>query len=160
FLEPSCASVFRDELGNFFPADDRAARLRELSFLLADFLLRCTPKYRPPSLEGRSVVLHGHCHQKSQTKMKAEVAVLERAGAQVAVLDSGCCGMAGPFGFEKEKFAISQALAERSLLPAVRAAAPETILIADGFSCREQVAQNSGRPILHLAQVLRGVERS
>ena len=87
--------------------------------------------------------------------MKAEVALLERAGGRVSVLDSGCCGMAGPFGFEKEKFAISQALAERVLLPAVRDAAPDTILVADGFSCREQIAQNSSRKVLHFAQVLR-----
>jgi FAD/FMN-containing dehydrogenase/Fe-S oxidoreductase len=155
FLEPSCASVFRDELRNFFPNDSRATRLREQSYLLGDFLLRHAAEYRPGSLEGRSVVLHGHCHQKSQTKMKAEVALLERAGGRVSVLDSGCCGMAGPFGFEKEKFAISQALAERVLLPAVREALPETILVADGFSCREQIAQNSSRKVLHFAQVLR-----
>jgi FAD/FMN-containing dehydrogenase/Fe-S oxidoreductase len=156
FLEPSCASVFRDELRNFFPDRERAERLRRQSFLLSDFLLRHAADYRPPRLEGRSVVLHGHCHQKSQTKMKAEVALLERTGALVSVLDSGCCGMAGPFGFEKEKFAVSQALAERVLLPAVRSADPETIFVVDGFSCREQIAQNSPRKVLHLAQVLRG----
>ena len=155
FLEPSCASVFRDELRNFFPSGPRATRLREQSYLLGDFLLRHAAEYQPASLEGRSVVLHGHCHQKSQTKMKAEVALLERAGGRVSVLDSGCCGMAGPFGFEKEKFAISQALAERVLLPAVRGAAPDTILVADGFSCREQIVQNSSREVLHFAQVLR-----
>ena len=155
FLEPSCASVFRDELRNFFPSEPRATRLREQSYLLGDFLLRHAAEYQPASLEGRSVVLHGHCHQKSQTKMKAEVALLERAGGRVSVLDSGCCGMAGPFGFEKEKFAISQALGERVLLPAVRGAAPDTILVADGFSCREQIAQNSSRKVLHFAQVLR-----
>jgi len=154
FLEPSCASVFRDELRNFFPVNQRAARLREQSFLLSDFLLQHAADYQPARLDGRQVVLHGHCHQKSQTKMKAEVALLERTGARVSVLDSGCCGMAGPFGFEKEKFAVSQALAERVLLPAVRGAAAETILVADGFSCREQVAQNSTRRVLHLAQVL------
>jgi FAD/FMN-containing dehydrogenase/Fe-S oxidoreductase len=153
FLEPSCASVFRDELHNFFPTDARAQRLREQSFLLSEFLLRASG-YQPPSLAGRSVVLHGHCHQRSLLKMKSEVALLERTGASVTLLDSGCCGMAGPFGFEKEKFAVSQTLAERVLLPAVRAAGPETILVADGFSCREQIAQNSPRRALHLAQVL------
>ena len=88
--------------------------------------------------------------------MKSEVELLERTGAHVTLLDSGCCGMAGPFGFEKEKFVISQTLAERVLLPAIRAAAPDAILIADGFSCREQIAQNSPRRALHLAQVLHG----
>jgi Fe-S oxidoreductase len=156
FLEPSCASVFRDELRNFFPDHPRARSLREQSFLLSDFLLLHAPNYRPPSLAGRSVVLHGHCHQKSLTKMKSEIQLLERTGAQVTLLDSGCCGMAGPFGFEKEKFAISQTLAERVLLPAVRAAAPGNILISDGFSCREQISQNSPRRALHLAELLRG----
>jgi Fe-S oxidoreductase len=88
--------------------------------------------------------------------MKSEIQLLERTGAQVTLLDSGCCGMAGPFGFEKEKFAISQTLAERVLLPAVRAAAPGNILISDGFSCREQISQNSPRRALHLAELLRG----
>jgi Fe-S oxidoreductase len=156
FLEPSCASVFRDELRNFFPDHPRAQHLREQSFLLSDLLLRHAPNYQPPSLAGRSIILHGHCHQKSLTKMKSEVELLERTGAQVTVLDSGCCGMAGPFGFEKEKFAISQVLAERVLLPAIRAAAPSDILISDGFSCREQISQNSLRRALHLAQILRG----
>jgi FAD/FMN-containing dehydrogenase/Fe-S oxidoreductase len=156
FLEPSCASVFRDELRNFFPTSTRAQRLREQSFLLSDFLLRHSPDYQPPDLSGCSVILHGHCHQKSLMKMKSEVELLERTGAQVTLLDSGCCGMAGPFGYEKEKFVISQTLAERVLLPAIRAAAPDAILIADGFSCREQIAQNSPRRALHLAQVLHG----
>jgi len=88
-------------------------------------------------------------------KMSSEVEILRRTGAEVSLLDSGCCGMAGPFGFEKEKFAISQKLAERVLLPAVRAASSDTILVADGFSCREQIAQNSPRRAVHFAEVLR-----
>ena len=155
FLEPSCASVFRDELRNFFPTDDRATRLRKQSFLLSDFLVDHAPDFRPPDLSGRSIVLHGHCHHKSLMKMSSEVEILRRTGAEVSLLDSGCCGMAGPFGFEKEKFAISQKLAERVLLPAVRAASSDTILVADGFSCREQIAQNSPRRAVHFAEVLR-----
>ena len=154
FLEPSCASVFRDELRNFFPVDERAARLRQQSFLLSDFLLDRAPDFRPPDLSGRSIVLHGHCHHKSLMKMSSEVEILRRTGADVTLLDSGCCGMAGPFGFEKEKFAISQSLGERVLLPAVRASSVDTILVADGFSCREQIAQNSPRRAVHLADVL------
>jgi Fe-S oxidoreductase len=154
FLEPSCASVFHDELRNFFPADERAQRLRDQSFLLSDFLVRHAPDYRPPDLSGRSILLHGHCHHKSLMKMTSEVEILRRTGAEVTLLDSGCCGMAGPFGFEKEKFAVSQALAERVLLPAVRASSAETILVSDGFSCREQIAQNSVRRAVHFAQVL------
>jgi FAD/FMN-containing dehydrogenase/Fe-S oxidoreductase len=153
-LEPSCASVFHDELRNFFPTDQRAQRLRDQSFLLSDFLLRHARDYRPPDLAGRSILLHGHCHHKSLMKMSSEVEILRRTGAEVTLLDSGCCGMAGPFGFEKEKFAVSQALAERVLLPAVRASSADTLLVSDGFSCREQIAQNSVRRAVHFAEVL------
>ena len=88
--------------------------------------------------------------------MKDEMALLRATGATVEMLDSGCCGMAGPFGFEKDKFEVSQTLAERVLLPAVRAASLETILVTNGFSCREQIAQNSPRRAVHLAEVLAG----
>jgi FAD/FMN-containing dehydrogenase/Fe-S oxidoreductase len=154
FLEPSCASVFRDELRNFFPHDPRAAALRDQTILLSDLLDRYAPHYQPPSLVGRSIILHGHCHHKSTFKMTSELDLLRRTGADVTLLDSGCCGMAGPFGFEREKYPVSQALAERSLLPAVRNATPQTILVTDGFSCREQIIQNSSRRALHLAEVL------
>ncbi len=87
-------------------------------------------------------------------KMTDEVAILRRTGADVNLLDSGCCGMAGPFGFEREKFEVSQALGERVLLPAVRAAAPDAILVADGFSCREQISQNTSRRAVHFAEVI------
>jgi Fe-S oxidoreductase len=100
------------------------------------------------------MLVQGHCHHKSVLKLTAEMDLLQRTGAAVELLDSGCCGMAGPFGFEREKFAVSQALGERVLLPAVRAAAPETILVADGFSCREQIAQNTTRRAVHLAEIL------
>ena len=155
FLEPSCASVFRDELRNFFPTDRLAERLRSQSFLLSDFLVKHAPEYRPPDLAGRSILLHGHCHHKSLMKMTSEVEILRRTGAEVTLLDSGCCGMAGPFGFEKEKFAVSQNLAERALLPAVRGSSAGTLVVADGFSCREQIAQNSVRRAVHFAEVLR-----
>ncbi len=155
-LEPSCASVFRDELTNFFPAKERAVRLAKQTFLLSEFLTRQAPGYQPPQLAGRRVVLHGHCHQKSLMGMQDEFSLLQATKAQVDMLDSGCCGMAGPFGFEKDKFEVSQALGERVLLPAVRSAAPETILVTDGFSCREQIRQNSPREARHLAEVLAG----
>jgi Fe-S oxidoreductase len=158
FLEPSCASVFRDELINFFPPGSefalRAQRLSDQTLLLSEFLVRHAPGFQPPRLSGRKIVLHGHCHHKSMMKMTDEVAILRRTGAEVELLDSGCCGMAGPFGFEREKFAISQIIAERVLLPAVRAAAPETILVADGFSCREQIAQNTTRRAVHFAEAI------
>ncbi len=154
FLEPSCASVFRDELVNFFPEDRRALRLRDQTLLLDEFLVRYAPDYQPGQHPGHKILLHGHCHHKSVMKMTDEVAILRRTGAQVDLLDSGCCGMAGPFGFEREKFAVSQAIGERVLLPAVRAAAPDTILVADGFSCREQISQNTNRRAVHCAEVL------
>jgi FAD/FMN-containing dehydrogenase/Fe-S oxidoreductase len=155
-LEPSCASVFRDELKNFFPTDERARRLANQTFLLSEFLTRHAPGYQPPQLHGRQIVVHGHCHQKALMGMQDEVSLLQATHAEVKMLDSGCCGMAGPFGFEKDKFTVSQALGERVLMPAVRAAAAETILVTDGFSCREQIRQNSPRHALHLAEVLAG----
>jgi FAD/FMN-containing dehydrogenase/Fe-S oxidoreductase len=158
FLEPSCATVFRDELINFFPPNSengqRAQRLRDQTLLLSQFLVRLTPDYQPPDRSGQKIVLHGHCHHKSAMKMADEVALLRRTGADVDLLDSGCCGMAGPFGFERDKYEVSQALGERVLLPAVREAAAETLLVADGFSCREQIAQNSSRRAIHFAEVL------
>ena len=154
FLEPSCATVFRDELINFFPNEAGAQRLRNQTLLLSEFLVRHAPDFQPTQLPGRQIVLHGHCHHKSAMKMTDEVTILRRTGANVQLLDSGCCGMAGPFGFEREKFAVSQAIGERVLLPAVRAAAPETILVADGFSCREQIAQNTARRAVHFAEVI------
>jgi Fe-S oxidoreductase len=155
-LEPSCASVFRDELLNFFPENERAQRFSGQTYLLSEFLARHAPGFQPPKLTGRKILLHGHCHHRSLMKMADEAAILRLTGAEVELLDSGCCGMAGPFGFEKEKFAVSQAIGERVLLPAVRAAAEDTLLVADGFSCREQVAQNSARRAVHFAEVISG----
>jgi FAD/FMN-containing dehydrogenase/Fe-S oxidoreductase len=152
-LEPSCASVFRDELHNLFPADARAGRLRSQTFLLGEFLERHAPGYKPPRLS-RKVLLHGHCHQKALMKMNHEESLLRKMGADLQSLDSGCCGMAGPFGFEKEKYAISQAVGERVLLPAVRQAPQETLIVSDGFSCREQILQATGRRAIHLAEAI------
>ena len=101
-LEPCCASVFRDELINFFPHDERAQRLAKQTFLLSEFLIRAG--YRPPQLHSRQIVLHGHCHHKSLVGMQDELSLLQATSAQVNMLDSGCCGMAGPFGFEKDKY--------------------------------------------------------
>ncbi|HKR28286.1 MAG TPA: hypothetical protein VJS11_12560, partial [Acidobacteriaceae bacterium] len=124
--------------------------------LLSEFLAREAPEFEPEQHPGRRIIVQGHCHHKSLMKMTDEVTLLQRTGANVELLDSGCCGMAGPFGFEGEKFAVSQALGERVLLPAVRAADAETILVADGFSCREQIAQNTNRTAVHFAEVMAG----
>jgi FAD/FMN-containing dehydrogenase/Fe-S oxidoreductase len=153
-LEPSCASVFRDELRGLFPREPRAARLREQTFLLSDFLRSHAPAYKPPRLQ-RKVLLHGHCHQKALMGLSAEEALLRSMGVELESPDTGCCGMAGAFGFEREKYQISKAIGERVLLPAVRRAAPETLIAADGFSCREQIAQLTGRKAFHLAEILR-----
>ena len=155
-LEPSCASVFRDELLNFFPHDERAQRLAAQTVMLSEQLARSPGAWHPPQRPGRRIVVHGHCHQKALMTIKDEIALLEATGANVEALDSGCYGMAGPFGFESDKFEVSQTLAERVLLPAVRAAGPEDILVSNGFSCREQIAQNSPRRAVHLAEVLAG----
>ncbi|HLZ93403.1 MAG TPA: FAD-binding and (Fe-S)-binding domain-containing protein [Candidatus Acidoferrum sp.] len=152
-LEPSCASVFRDELRNLFPNEARAVRLTQQTFLLSEFLEKYAIGYEPPRLSAK-VLLHGHCHHKSLMKMDDEQSLLRRMGADLECPETGCCGMAGPFGFEREKYAVAQAVGERALLPAVRAAAPETIVIADGFSCREQIRQSTGRNAVHLADVL------
>jgi Fe-S oxidoreductase len=153
-LEPSCASVFRDELCNLFPDNGRAARLRAQTFLLSEFLERHAPDYRPPQLT-KKVLLQVHCHHKSIMKSTDEESLLGKMGCDLQTMDSGCCGMAGPFGFERSKFAVAQAIGERVLLPRVRQAAPETLIVADGFSCREQIFQSTGRRAVHLAEVLR-----
>jgi FAD/FMN-containing dehydrogenase/Fe-S oxidoreductase len=152
-LEPSCVAVFRDELINLFPHDENAKRLSQQTFLLSEFLEKRVKDYQPPKLQ-RKAVVHGHCHHKAIMKLKDEKAVLTKLGLDYQTLDSGCCGMAGAFGFEKDHYAISMQIGERVLLPAARQAEPETLIIADGFSCREQIEQSTDRRTLHLAQVL------
>ena len=152
-LEPSCASVFRDELRNLFPQDARAIRLRSQTFLLSEFLERHAPGYSPPQLSGK-VLLHGHCHHKSIMGIGDEESLLKKTGVELQSIDSGCCGMAGPFGFEKDKYEVSQAVGERVLLPAVRNTHEDTVIVSDGFSCREQIHQATGRRALHLAEAL------
>jgi Fe-S oxidoreductase len=152
-LEPSCASVFRDELRNLFPDDRRAERLRRQTFLLSEFLEHHAPGYAPPRLGG-TVLLHGHCHHKALMKMTDEESLLRKMGVALQSIDAGCCGMAGPFGFMADTFAVSQAIGERVLLPAVRRAPADAFIVSDGFSCREQIAQATGRRALHLAEVM------
>jgi FAD/FMN-containing dehydrogenase/Fe-S oxidoreductase len=151
-LEPSCLSVFRDELRNLMAGDLDAQRLGERSFLLTEFLDQAG--WRPPMLAGKAVV-HLHCHHKAIVREKSARAVLDGLGMEYDLLDSGCCGMAGAFGFERQHYDIAQRCGERKLLPAVRAASAETLLVTDGFSCREQIHQNTGRRTLHPAELLR-----
>jgi Fe-S oxidoreductase len=152
-LEPSCLSVFRDEMTDLLHGDEDARRLRRQSFLLSEFLEQHARDYPAPRLE-RKALVHGHCHHKSVLKLTDEEKVMTRIGLDYEVLDSGCCGMAGGFGFEKDHYDVSIQCGERALLPAVRQAASGTLIIADGFSCREQISQSTGRQALHLAQVL------
>ena len=152
-LEPSCVAVFRDELVNLFPHDERAQALSRQTFLLSEFLEIRANNFTLPHLN-RKAILHGHCHQKSLMKMTSEEAVLTRLGVDFQSPAPGCCGMAGSFGFERDKYDISIAIGELELMPAVRQAPSDWLIIADGFSCREQIAQGSGRHALHLAEVL------
>jgi FAD/FMN-containing dehydrogenase/Fe-S oxidoreductase len=153
-LEPSCVSVLRDELPNLFSASEQARRLTAQTFTLAEFLDRHPQRLDLWRLERRAL-LHGHCHQKALFGMDADRRVLEHLGLRFDVLDSGCCGMAGAFGFEAGHYDVSMAVGERVLLPAVRTAPRDTLIVADGFSCREQIAQATERRAMHLAEVVR-----
>jgi FAD/FMN-containing dehydrogenase/Fe-S oxidoreductase len=152
-LEPSCVAVFRDELLNLFPQDERAQALARQTFLLSEFLESNSRNAALPLFE-RKALLHGHCHHKSIMKMTAEESLLRRIGIDFQAPAPGCCGMAGSFGFEHDKYDISAAIGELELLPAVQKAPSNWLIIADGFSCREQIAQGTGRHALHLAEVL------
>jgi len=153
-LEPSCASVFRDELLNLFPDNENARKLSQQVFLLSEFLEKRSQDFGWP-LMSRKALVHGHCHQKSIMKMTSEESVLRRLGIDYQMPAPGCCGMAGAFGFEKDKYDVSVAVGELELLPAVRNAPPDWLIIANGFSCREQIQQCTGRHAVHLAEVLR-----
>jgi Fe-S oxidoreductase len=153
-LEPSCVAVFRDELTNLFPNDERAQALSRQTFLLSEFLEQKIGSNATLPQLPRKALLHGHCHHKSIMKMTAEESLLRRLGIHFQSPAPGCCGMAGSFGFEHDKYEISAAIGELELLPAVRQAPADWLIIADGFSCREQIAQLTGRHALHLAEVL------
>jgi Fe-S oxidoreductase len=153
-LEPSCVAVFRDELTGLFPHDEDARRLNQQTYLLSEFLNRKVKDFRPPQLR-RTALVHAHCHHKSVMKTADEEAILKKIGLDFQVLDSGCCGMAGSFGFEREHYEVSRAVGELVLLPAVRQAPADTLIIANGFRCHEQIEQLTDRGPLHLAQVLR-----
>jgi Fe-S oxidoreductase/FAD/FMN-containing dehydrogenase len=150
-LEPGCMSVFKDELLKFFPDDPRAKRLASNTYLLGDFLHE--QGYVPPPLDC-DILVHSHCHQKSLFGTKGDVALLSALGAKANFIDSGCCGMAGSFGFNPEHVELSKAVGELVLLPAIRSANQDTIILTNGFSCREQIEQETGRKVKHLAELL------
>lgn len=152
-LEPSCVSVFRDEMGNLFPNLLDAQRLREQVFMLSEFIHKYAPNFPFRKLHKKAIV-HGHCHHKTVIKFGQEKELLEKLGLDANILDSGCCGMAGSFGFEKKHYDVSMKCGERELLPKVRKTDSETLIITNGFSCYEQIEQATGRKPLHIAEVL------
>jgi Fe-S oxidoreductase len=152
-MEPSPLVVFRDELHNLFPHDQDTQRLSSQSYLLSEFLLKEAKVSQLPELKPKAVV-HGHCQHKAIMKMTDEEKVLLKLGLDCEVLDLGCCGMAGAFGSEKERYDVSIKCGERMLLPALKSTPKDALIIPDRYSCREQIAQTTNRKTLHLAQVI------
>jgi Fe-S oxidoreductase len=151
-LKPSCYSVFKNKLPNLLAGRESAQRLSRQVYLLGDFLEQFAPDYAP-QLNAR-VLVQTHCHQESLGGHDADEAVLRRTGADVEMVPPNCCGMAGAFGFEEDKYDLSIAIANHTLLPALAAEPQDTLIMASGFSCREQIEQTTGRRALHLAQIL------
>ncbi len=152
-LEPSCTAVFRHDLHQLFPHDQDADRLGQQTQTLAELLHDAGSAWRPPRLSGH-VIVQAHCHHAAVMGTGPDLELLRSAGLDAELLDAGCCGLAGNFGFERGHHDVSIACAERALLPAVRAAPQSTTVLADGFSCRTQIADNSPRRAVHLAQLL------
>jgi Fe-S oxidoreductase len=154
-LEPSCTAVFRSDAFELFPGDQDVRRLRAQTVTLAELLTEHSPGYRPPQLDAKAIA-QVHCHQHAVMGWDADQKLLKAAGVDAEHLDSGCCGLAGNFGFEKGHLAVSEACAERVLLPRVREAPSDTAVLADGFSCRTQIHQldSNGREGIHLAELL------
>jgi FAD/FMN-containing dehydrogenase/Fe-S oxidoreductase len=152
-LEPACIAAFRDEVPALFPEDERATRLEKQSFLFTEFLDRHGRDADLPRLE-RKALVQIHCHEHAVLDPKAERRVLERLGIDGEIMPTGCCGMAGSFGFEAEKYHWSQKIAEHALLPRLRRAPEDALVLAAGFSCREQIEQGAGRETRHVAEVI------
>ncbi|MFC9994377.1 FAD-binding and (Fe-S)-binding domain-containing protein [Nocardia sp. NPDC127526] len=152
-LEPSCTAALREDLPRLLPGDERAAAVAAAVRTLAEFL-EAQPGWQPPDRTGSTVIVQPHCHEHAVSGFAADRRILERTGATVTEL-SGCCGLAGNFGMQRGHYEVSVAVAETSLLPALRSAPPDAILLADGFSCRTQAGQLADRPAQHLAQFLR-----
>lgn len=150
-LEPSCTAVLRSDAAELLPGDPRAASVAAGTRTLAELLT--ASGWVPPALADRNVLAQPHCHQHAVLGYAADIGLLTEAGATVRTV-AGCCGLAGNFGFERGHYEVSVAIAEHELLPAVRAAAAETVVLADGFSCRTQLEQLSPRRGLHLAELL------
>ncbi|WP_280201893.1 (Fe-S)-binding protein [Nocardia cyriacigeorgica] len=156
-LEPSCTAALRSDLPELLPDDPRATPTAAAVRTLAEFLYS-EPNWIAPDLSGQSVVVQPHCHQHAVLGFEADRRILARMGVEVTEI-TGCCGLAGNFGMQKDHYDISVAVAENGLLPALRRAGDHAILIADGFSCRTQATQLAGRPGRHLAQLILGDRR-
>jgi FAD/FMN-containing dehydrogenase/Fe-S oxidoreductase len=151
-LEPACLSAFQDELTNLFPDDPLAKRLCAQSFYFSDFLVARAGRLDLRTGGGRALV-QIHCHHHAVIGTGGERTLLDRLGLEATILASGCCGMAGAFGLAADTCAVGIAAGERVLLPAIRAAAPDMLIVADGFSCREQIEQGTARKALHVAEI-------
>ena len=155
-LEPSCLLTLRDEYPDLIPTD-AAKRVAGNSFLLEEFVVKEQKEEKlviNSDRNGKKVLLHGHCHQKALVGTAPTVAMLKAAGYEVSEVDSGCCGMAGSFGFEKEHYDLSAKIGNRRLVPAVNATAPEVEIVAPGISCRQQIEHLAGRKAKHPAELL------
>jgi Fe-S oxidoreductase len=154
-LEPACAATFRHELPLLLAGNERAMRLSKQTFYFCEFLEKEHVQPLTSKSKGsRKVVVHGHCHQRAVASLTPDQHLLKAAGYEVEVLDAGCCGMAGSFGFEREKYDLSQKIGELALLPAVRNAGGGASIVSDGFSCREQIEQATGVHPRHSAELL------
>ena len=150
-IEPSCVAVFRDEMIEVFPHREDARILSKQTFIFSEFMEM--QNHEIPQLH-RKALVHGHCHHKSVIHMDAEVSVLKKLGLEYEIVDDSCCGMAGAFGFASEHYDVSVKIGEQTLCPAVHAADDDTLIIANGFSCQQQIEQLTGRKAMHLAQVV------
>ncbi|WP_166278858.1 FAD-binding and (Fe-S)-binding domain-containing protein [Motilibacter deserti] len=159
-LEPSCTAVFRADSAELFPDDPDVERLRQATVTLGELFAARAPEWRPPAAVGGRAVVQRHCHQYAVMGYDADAELLRRAGAEVEVLDAGCCGLAGDFGFTNGHYEVSQAVAEHALLPRLRRLGAEEQVLADGFSCRTQVEQSdvTARP-RHAAELLAAAVR-
>jgi Fe-S oxidoreductase len=153
-LEPSCTAVFRSDARELMPGNRDVERLGEQTVTLAELLTHHTDGWQPPQVGGQAIA-QTHCHQHAIMGYDEDKALLRAAGIDLDVLDAGCCGLGGNFGFEAGHYDVSMACGERALLPAVRDAAEDVLVLADGFSCRTQIEQGgTGRTPVHLAEVL------
>jgi Fe-S oxidoreductase len=153
-LEPSCGAVFRHELTQMLPHDENAKRLARQTLSFGELLAHHARDWEMPALR-RSALVHFHCHQRATSDTDCDKQVFDRLGLNYEIVQTGCCGLAGSFGYEAgERYEVSVAAGERTLLPAVRAASPHTLLVSDGFSCRSQIEHGSDRSSLHLAQAV------